>query len=29
MDNFHFHNEDKTLIEDFSMKSPLRVLFNN
>lgn len=28
-DNFHFHNEDKTLVDDFSMSSPLGVLFNN
>lgn len=28
-DNFHFHNEDKTFVEDYSMSSPLGVLFNN
>lgn len=28
-DNFYFHNEDKTLVDDFSMSSPLGILFNN
>lgn len=28
-DNFHFHNEDKTLVDDFSISSPLGILFKN